>query len=711
MKRDFDKNSAISSAFIENCQVMLNNLAEISQVPAALIMKVEEPFIEVFASSESPGNPYKVGDKECLPGLYCETVINKREKLLVPNALKDENWNKTPDIKMGMISYLGFPLLFPNGDVFGTICVLDSKERVFDKNCERLLLMLKSLFEESLKSLSLVAQKNRVLELIAKGTSLTETLDTLIKDVEAQLGNVRCSILLLDKSGKYLHKGASPSLPEAYCDALDGIEIGPQVGSCGTAAYKNETVITEDIATDPKWKRGGRLALSYNLRACWSFPIRNTEGKVLGTFCPYFDEPRKPAASEMETVLYAAYLSGIAVQLKQAEDSLRERNEKLQFVQLGVDQAPDGAFWIRLEDARFVYVNSKACESLGYTEEELLRLSVHDIDEEYQGVGWSEFKDALREQKSMKFEALNKTKTGEMFPVEITAHLAMIQQEEYVIAFARDITERKRDEKILLKSKEESEKASLAKSEFLSRMSHELRTPMNAILGFTQLMGMDAENPLADYQKKNLEHISSAGKHLLELINEVLDLSKIESGKVRIAMKPVNLTEVVKDVIALAKPLADPNGISIECQNSSGDDYFVEADRLRLSQVVLNLISNAIKYNKPNGSIVVSFEKRGNNKMRLGVRDTGRGISSKETGEMFKPFERFNVDYEKIEGTGIGLAISKQLVEKMNGTIGFESVVGEGSFFYFDLARSCENPDLLAVEKASGSTQPAEQET
>ncbi len=566
--------------------------------------------------------------------------------------------------------------------------------------------------------------------MIAKGSSLTETLDVLIKDVEAQLGNVRCSIFILDKSGKYLLKGSAPSLPKAYCDALDGIEIGPQIGACGTATYKNETVISEDIQTDPKWKKGWRLALSHNLRACWSFPIRNTEGKVLGTFCPYFDEPRKPTDREMEIALYFAYLSGVAIQLKQGEEALQESEKlardsfnKIRFILEGTSSESGDSFFRSLVfhlasalNVRYAFFT----KAIGPHRNKIVSL--------WMG---KEFGDSI--EYDTRGTPCEDTGTGEVvyyFPENVQEHfkddhtLVEWEVESYLGVRLLDSSGKQigsigvMDDKALLNgdfakmilstfalrgqaelirqktdielslAKEAAEKGSRAKSEFLSRMGHELRTPMNAILGFTQLMGMDAHNPLDDTQRQNLKRISSAGEHLLKLINEVLDLSEIESGKLRIKMEPVNLVEVVEEVVSLSKPLADPNGISIECQKLSGDNYFVEADRLRLSQVVLNLISNAIKYNKPNDSIVVSFEKRGNNKTRLGVKDTGRGVSSEEVGNLFKPFERFSVNSERIEGTGIGLTIFKQLVEMMNGAIGFESVAGKGSLFYFDLALS-----------------------
>lgn len=249
----------------------------------------------------------------------------------------------------------------------------------------------------------------------------------------------------------------------------------------------------------------------------------------------------------------------------------------------------------------------------------------------------------------------------------------------YVRADSMDITSMKIAEKNILSAKEEAEKANAAKSEFLSRMSHELRTPMNAILGFGQLMELDDREPLTQPQEMRLNEILKGGNHLLALINEVLDLSRIESNQFTLSIENVKLQEVLEETLNLILPMAQQNNISIE--NKLQGDNFVLADRTKLKQVLLNLLSNAIKYNSDNGSVALDSYATPKGKVRISVKDTGTGLSLQQQKSIFEPFNRLDVDQTEIEGTGIGLTITQRLVEHMNGSIEVESKEGQGSTF------------------------------
>jgi PAS domain S-box-containing protein len=251
-----------------------------------------------------------------------------------------------------------------------------------------------------------------------------------------------------------------------------------------------------------------------------------------------------------------------------------------------------------------------------------------------------------------------------------------------VFAAARDITERKRFERALEEKNIELEHASRMKSDFLSSMSHELRTPLNAILGFAQLMESDSPPPTRS-QNESIAQILQAGSHLLELINEILDLAMIESGRLSWSLEPVSLTEVMLECQAMMEPQAQERGIRITFPRVDSP-CFIKGDRTRVKQVLINLLSNAIKYNQIGGSVAVECSASAAQRMRVSVKDSGAGLSPEKLAQLFQPFNRLGQEASAEEGTGIGLVVTKRLVEVMGGAIGVESTVGEGSVFWIE---------------------------
>jgi len=339
-------------------------------------------------------------------------------------------------------------------------------------------------------------------------------------------------------------------------------------------------------------------------------------------------------------------------------------------------------------DGKVVRFN-RACESLtGYSQKDMLGQVPWEVlvPEEQRGLVKQTFDNILQHASTANYELEWLTRSGERRIIDWSNSIIKNSKGdiEYIIETGVDITERKAAELALIQARDKAEQASRAKSEFLSRMSHELRTPLNAILGFSQLLESDKTNALNPVQQENVLEIIHAGNHLLELINEILDLSRIEAGRMQLILEPVAVERVIRDCVSLVQSLAEQHRITLVRDSIPPTDINVMADPVRLKQVVLNLLSNAIKYNNKDGSVHVQIKQTGN-EICIAVRDTGDGLSESQQQKLFEPFERLDADLKAIQGTGIGLALSKRLMEMMNGTIGVESHKGVGSTFSITL--------------------------
>jgi PAS domain S-box-containing protein len=366
---------------------------------------------------------------------------------------------------------------------------------------------------------------------------------------------------------------------------------------------------------------------------------------------------------------------------KEAEDALRRSEQHFRrMIENGQDNiviiAPDGVM---------TYQSPSVTRILGYTPEELVGRSawelVHPDDvavvlRELENtfatpgvIGHAEYRYRHKDGSWRYLEAFGQT-------------LSTDSPDEGVVANIRDVTERRLAEEALRRATLEAERANRAKSEFLSRMSHELRTPMNSILGFSQLL---SRGTLAADQRRGVQHILTAGRHLLRLINEVLDIARIESGRQQLSLEPVRLSLVVQEAVALARPLAAQRAITLDDGELPGGEPFVTADRQRLSQVLLNLLSNAVKYNREGGTVRLHCEVLPEDRVRVRVTDTGKGVDPAQRDQLFVPFARLGAEHTEVEGTGLGLALSQRLVEAMGGTLVLEESSDAGSTFALDL--------------------------
>jgi PAS domain S-box-containing protein len=535
---------------------------------------------------------------------------------------------------------------------------------------------------------ALLNGQKEVLELIAAGTPLAQTLDTLLRGIEAQSAEMLCSILLLDADGVHVRHGSAPSLPESFTRAIDGAAIGASAGSCGTAAFRRQPVIVEDIATDPLWADYRELALSHGLRACWSTPICDGQDRVLGTFALYFRAPGRPSESHLRLIEMVTHIAAVAISKRREEEALRASESRYRSL---VEISPD-AIWIN-RGGHIVFANRAAFALFGAERPgDLLGKSPFDLTH-------PDSHEAVRER-------IRKLQAGQPLPlieqkirrldggavdVELAATAMTDAEGRATQVVARDITERKAQEELRRKNEELQEQAHVAeeasrlKSEFLSNMSHELRTPLNAVIGFSEFLVDEKAGPLNGRQREYLNDVLQSGRHLLQLINDVLDLAKVEAGKMELFPETFSVPQALAEICAVTQALAQKRQVTLRSDVSPGLDQ-VTLDPKKFKQVLFNLLSNAVKFSHAGGNVEVTARRLEAGPMELCVRDHGIGIRRKDLPRLFTEFEQLESGHaRRHEGSGLGLALTRRMVELQGGTIAVESIYGVGTTFTITL--------------------------
>jgi PAS domain S-box-containing protein len=385
---------------------------------------------------------------------------------------------------------------------------------------------------------------------------------------------------------------------------------------------------------------------------------------------------------------------------KRAEEGLRDSERFLDSV---LEHIPNMVFVKDAEELRFIRFNRAGEQLLGYSREDLIGKSDRDLFPRQEAEFFVQ-RDrevlASGEIVDIPEEPIETRENGSR-----TLHTRKIAirddrgEPRYLLGISEDITDRKLAKQAADEARAQAERANRAKSEFLSRMSHELRTPLNAVIGFAQLLELDELDPR---QREGVEQILKAGRHLLELINEVLDISRIESGTIAISLEPVHLGSVLAEALSLIRPLADEAGARLVGDAAQLADLHVLADHQRLKQVLINLLSNAVKYNRRGGQIATRCTELPDGEVEFAVADTGLGMSADALERLFDPFDRLGAERTGIEGTGLGLALSMRLMEAMGGTIAAQSEPDVGTTMCLRLRRS-EAPE---DDAASGVAAP-----
>jgi len=552
------------------------------------------------------------------------------------------------------------------------------------------------------KAWEALASQKRAIERLALGSSLRELLQHLCLAVESSSADIRASVLILE-AGRLRHAMA-PSLPEDYCRAIDGVEIGPAVGSCGTAAFRGEQVVVSDIAVDPLWENYRPLALKHELAACWSTPILSRSGEVLGTFAIYSRRPQTPTEEELRQCEAFSQIATVAIERERAESALDESERRFRAV---VNQTL-GFLSIMTPEGKLLDVNESSLQGIGRSRDQVLGLlywetAWWDRSPEVQALLKADLLEAAGG-RTVRRESPYFTASGEMRFLDRS--LSPIWDKEghidFVVAEGHDVTDRHRaEEKIRalnvnlrqanesLESRARQLQASLRETEAFSyTLAHDLRAPLRSMAGCSQLLleKIPDGSPGED-SRTYLNVISTSASRMDRLIVDLLEYNGL-------ARSPARLGVVDADLVlsrVLESMAEEIRACSAEIVRE-GSFPPVLGQQTLLASVLTNLLSNAIKF-VARGAIPrvrLRAEKR-EGKARLWVEDNGIGIAPEYHARIFGVFERLN-RMEDYPGTGMGLAIVARSVERMGGRVGVDSKNARGSNFWIDLADPDSTP-------------------
>lgn len=531
----------------------------------------------------------------------------------------------------------------------------------------RLLAIVRDITERQ-RTLQLEASQRRTLELIARNAPVETVCEAVVRMVEDQTDSgMVASILLLDADGVHLRHGAAPNLPEAYIRGIDGVAIGPSVGSCGTAAYRQQPVYVADIASDPLWTDFADLALSHGLRACWSTPILSSGGRLLGTLAMYYPEVRQPNTDDLRLVDTATRTAAIAIERQQAEDALRESDERFRTLADNIpqlawiaDAGTDGQVhwfnrnWFEYTGTTLEQVRGSGWHVVHHPDhaERVIRKFVHHVQ---QGLDWEDTFPLRRHDGEYRW---------------FLSRMKCIRDESgtvvRIFGTNTDVTQQRELEDELRRLTDDLSEADRRKDEFLATLAHELRNPLAPIRTGLQLMRMAGGSP--ETRERAGAMMERQLTQLVRLVDDLMDVSRVSRGKIELRRERVLLATVVESAVETSRPQIEAMGHDLTVTLPT-HPVLLDADLTRLAQVVMNLLNNAAKYSNRGGQIWLTAEQQ-HDEIAIAVRDTGIGIPADQLPRVFELFTQVDHDVDRAHGgLGIGLSLVKRLVEMHGGSV------------------------------------------